>query len=315
MKRFFLFGLALLAAVYAGFSMLRNHTSPEHTEPPLKPPVSDFLRTVAAVGLVESSTENIAIGTPLAGIVEKVFVEVGQKVKAGEPLFQLDIRNLTAELDVRRAELAMAGAREHSAETALEDENDRLQRAERLTQGSVISTDELARRKFAVETAQRRLEETRAESVTAEAQLRATETEIERSTVRAPIDGTVLQLKIRAGEFAPASQTSEPLLVMGGLQPLHVRVDVDEQEAWRVRPRAPAVAHVRGNPDIKTGLKFVRFEPMVVPKRSLTGDSVERVDTRVLEIIYEVTDPKVALFIGQQMDVFIEQIQVPPAGL
>jgi hypothetical protein len=51
----------------------------------------------------------------------------------------------------------------------------------------------------------------------------------------------------------------------------------------------------------------VRFEPLVVPKRSLTGDATERVDTRVLRVIYEVVGtPSVPLFVGQQMDVFIE---------
>jgi hypothetical protein len=50
----------------------------------------------------------------------------------------------------------------------------------------------------------------------------------------------------------------------------------------------------------------VRFEPFVVPKRSLTGDSTERVDTRVLQIIYRVERDALPLFVGQQLDVFID---------
>jgi hypothetical protein len=101
---------------------------------------------------------------------------------------------------------------------------------------------------------------------------------------------------VRAGELAAAGITPEPLLLLGRLVPLHLRVDVDEQEAWRVEPRANAVAAVRGNPSQQTTLEFVRFEPYVVPKRSLTGGSAERVDTRVLQVIH----------VGQQMDVFTE---------
>jgi hypothetical protein len=96
------------------------------------------------------------------------------------------------------------------------------------------------------------------------------------------------------------------LILLGQLKPLHVRVDVDEHEAWRVNPSEKAIATVRGNANLKTPLTFVRFEPFVLPKKSLTGDSTERVDTRVLQVIYRVEDDTLPLFVGQQMDVFIE---------
>jgi hypothetical protein len=88
-------------------------------------------------------------------------------------------------------------------------------------------------------------------------------------------------------------------------------VDVDEHEAWRVSPGTKAVATVRGNADLKTPLTFVRFEPFVLPKKSLTGDSTERVDTRVLQVIYRVDDEALPIFVGQQMDVFLESPAVP----
>src|SRR5207249_3380890 len=95
-------------------------------------------------------------------------------------------------------------------------------------------------------------------------------------------------------------------ILLGRLKPLHIRVDVDEHEAWRVYPDAKAAAAVRGNANLKAPLTFVRFEPFVVPKKSLTGDSTERVDTRVLQVIYRVEGDALPLFVGQQMDVFIE---------
>jgi hypothetical protein len=93
------------------------------------------------------------------------------------------------------------------------------------------------------------------------------------------------------------------------VKPLHVRVDVDEQEAWRVCDGARAMGRVRGNAQVETPLAFVRFEPFVMPKKSLTGDSTERVDTRVLQVIYRVEREDVPLYVGQQLDVFIEARQ------
>jgi hypothetical protein len=56
-------------------------------------------------------------------------------------------------------------------------------------------------------------------------------------------------------------------------------------------------------------LRFVRIEPYVVPKKSLTGDNTERVDTRVLQVIYAVDTQGKRLFVGQQLDVFIDATQ------
>jgi HlyD family secretion protein len=91
-------------------------------------------------------------------------------------------------------------------------------------------------------------------------------------------------------------------MTMGLVDPLHVRVDIDETETWRIRPGHSALA---GNPEISTPLSFVRFEPYVLPKRSLTGDTTERVDTRVLQAIYAFDPGEFPAFVGQQVDVFI----------
>ncbi len=268
--------------------------------------MSLYEHTVAAVGLVESSTENIAIGTPLADVVSEVLVTVGQSVKAGDPLFKLDDRQRRADLGARQAELRVAESRVKVNAAVLDDVTRQLNFAESLRDKSAISSEELARRRSAVETAQARLNEAEAQVASAAAQIKMVETEMERSTVRASVDGEVLQVKIHPGEFAPAGVTATPLVLLGRLKPLHIRVDVDEHEAWRVHPEAKATAAVRGNADLKTPLAFVRFEPFVLPKKSLTGDSTERVDTRVLQVIYRVEGDNLLLFAGQQMDVFIE---------
>ena len=306
MKRLVLPFIGLLAALWATLSVARTQPRRERTEPPAPPPVSDFPNTVAAVGLVEASTENISVGTPLGGVVAKVFVTAGQAVKAGGPLFELDLRQLRADLAVKQQTVAVARARSAVADARLEDLRRQLVFAEQVKDRRAISAEELTRRRSAVETAAAELDEGKAQLSGAEAQANAALVEVERSTVRAPIDAEVLQVKLRVGEFAPAAPTSAPLVLLGRSKPLHVRVDVDEQEGWRVRAGAPATGHMRGNADLKTPLRFVRFEPFVVPKRSLTGDSTERVDTRVLQVIYRVERDDLPLFVGQQLDVFIE---------
>jgi hypothetical protein len=68
------------------------------------------------------------------------------------------------------------------------------------------------------------------------------ETEIERVTIRTSVDGQVLQVKIRGGEFAQAGALQTPLILLGNVDWLHVRVDIDENNTWRIHSDAPAIA-------------------------------------------------------------------------
>jgi len=151
----------------------------------------------------------------------------------------------------------------------------------------------------------------RADVASAQAQVRQTETELDRRVIRALVDGTVLQCKVHLGEYAPAGPVDPPLMMLGGTDTLNVRVDVDENDAWRLQTDRSATAYVRGNPALSTPVKFVRLEPYVLPKKSLTGDSAERVDTRVLQVLYSFDPKSLPVYVGQQMDVFIE---APPIG-
>lgn len=309
MKRFILPIFGVVMAMWSTYSVVRTQPHRAATDPPSPPAVSDFRETVAAVGLVEASTENISIGTPLAGVVESVFVTAGQTVKTGQPLFELDTRQLRAELAVRERAVEVARARTRVAEARVDDLQKQLEFAEQVKDKRAISAEELTHRRSAVDTATTELDEIRSEISAAESQVQSVRVDLERSVVRAPLAAEVLQVKVRVGEFAPAAATANPLILLGRSKPLHVRVDVDESEAWRVRAGAEAMGHVRGNADLKASLQFVRFEPFVVPKRSLTGDSTERVDTRVLQVIYRVERDDMPLFVGQQLDVFIDAVR------
>jgi multidrug efflux pump subunit AcrA (membrane-fusion protein) len=195
--------------------------------------------------------------------------------------------------------LAQQQAALQVAEATVDQATNQLALAQSLTDRRALSVQEVTSRRDAVAVAVAKLAQSRAD-------LQATQTNLERLTVRAPVDGQVLQLKVHLGEFAQTGVLAQPLILLGRVDPLCVRVDVDENEAWRVKPGAPAEAFLRGNREVKTPLKFVRFEPFVIPKTSLTGDTTERVDTRVLQVIYSFERGDLPIYVGQQMDVFIE---------
>jgi multidrug resistance efflux pump len=178
--------------------------------------------------------------------------------------------------------------------------------AEAITDKRAISAEELLKRRNALTIAKANLASAEASVGQAKAALADAQTTLDRLVVRAPVDGEILQVNIRAGEFANTGAQITPLLVLGNLDQLHVRVDIDENDAWRFDKTKPAVAFLRGNRSFKVDLSLAYIEPFVVPKKSLTGDSTERVDTRVLQALYSFDRGDLSVYVGQQMDVFIE---------
>ncbi|HEY8097794.1 MAG TPA: HlyD family efflux transporter periplasmic adaptor subunit [Methylobacter sp.] len=298
--------LAAAGFLFAAYTVI-NSNKPIPVAPAVAPPASaPFKSFIAGAGIVEAKSQNIAIGTPLSGIVKTVSVKVGDKVKAGAPLFYLDDRDTRAELAVKLADLAKAQAGVNEAKASLKDTKSLSDLAEAVTDRRAISSEELLRRRNALLINSTKLGSAEALVQQAEAALTTTQTTLARLVVQAPVDGEVLQVNIRPGEFAQAGALNTPLLVLGNMDQLHVRVDIDENDAWRFDKNSKAVAFLRGNRNFKTDLVPAYVEPYVVPKKSLTGDSTEQVDTRVLQALYSFDRNQLPVYVGQQMDVFIE---------
>lgn len=258
------------------------------------PAAAPFQNRLFGAGITEANSLNIEIGTPVAGVVDQVLVTAGQQVKAGELLFTLDSRDLLARASQQEAEIAVAKAN-------LAEITDQLRRAEGVERGVAISAGQLSRLRIQRSSASAGLQ-------AAEAALAATKVEIDRRRITAPQDGTVLQVNIARGEYVGGASTA-PLLIFGNTSPMHVRVSIDENDIPHFNQTSPAKAFLRGVRDSSYDLRFVRREPLVVPKRSLSGDSQERIDTRVLNVIYAIDADAPELNVGQQMDIYLEHGQ------
>jgi len=347
--------LPLVAAAFLLFEVINvihaRRTMPPtlpFVEPPSRP---RGLRAIAGAGLVEARRENIPIGAPLAGVVVEVFVKRGDLVKKGDPLFRLDDRDLKAQLGVYMANLAAGEAQLErllvapqvgdipTSEAAVEEARAHLNDAEVAYRRSTALFEREAeaagdRDKYRYtylankatlarqEADLKRLKATwemdkkvsAATVAQAQSQVEGMKIEIERLTVRALVDGEVLQIHVRPGQLA-ALNWNEPLVVLGDIQKLHVRVNIDEQDLPYFSKSSRAVATLKGRPQVRFPLTYFDVEPYVIPKQSLTGATVERVDTRVLQVLYEFPEaPALPLYIGQQMDVYIEAAK-PPKGI
>lgn len=334
--------IALISLFLIFYSLGREINTPVTKEPVNLPPRAPFKTYISGVGIVEPMSENILIGTPINRVVEKVYVTVGNKVKKGELLLRLEDRDLVANLRVQEAAYQSAAAKLkrleafprtedllavtaslNSAKAELELAKNQYEMVLSLPDPRAISQEEKNRRLSNYQQAEAKwqeaqtnlaktqagtwkpdLEIARYEVQRAEANVNRIKTEIERTTIQSPIDGTVLQVKIHKGE--PALVDKTPIMILGNIDEMFLRVSINQLDIPYFHSKSPAVAFLQGDAHFEFPLEFVRVEPSLVNKQNLTNEITEKVDTRVLQIIYRIKKDDHRIYVGQQMDVFIE---------
>jgi len=270
------------------------------------PPKSPYEYAIYGAGIIEASTENIAIGTPFTEPIVAVYVIEGDSVKKGDPLLKQDTRSLEAQKETAESQLRAAEINYVNLKT-------QFSFYERLTDKRAVSEQAYVGAYYAMLESLEQVE-------VAQKQLQQVITDIERSTIRAPVDGKILQVNAHIGEiYAPVSYSitqsyanlATAQILMGTVSPLQMRIDIDEEDCWRFQKEAKATAFVRGNANIHFPMKFVRVEPYVIPKTSFTGETIERIDTRVLQVLYRFEQMDLPIYAGQLLDVYIEAPPLP----
>jgi HlyD family secretion protein len=307
---FLAIGAIALAAFWV-FSGLpdRSMQNPEKS-PPKASEANGGKGGVVASGVVEPSSEITDIGTNVSGVVTEVYVQIGQRVSKGEPLFAVDSRQVRATLREAEAGIAEAQAGISEARTNIATAGRQLALYRRVDDPRAVSQSEVIAAEGTLNDARARLQTAQSQLVAAQARRATASTELARHIVYAPISGEVLDVEIRPGEFVAASGQSgnaaTPYIQLGETQPLFVRIDIDENEANRIVNGGSAIISPRGNATKRVAVSFVRIEPQIIPKRSLTNSASERVDVRVMQIIYAVPTGETTFRVGQQIDAVIQ---------
>ncbi|MDR3455939.1 MAG: efflux RND transporter periplasmic adaptor subunit [Verrucomicrobiae bacterium] len=282
--------LGILAGLVAAYIFGRERKA----QPPVFKPVSNpFDSAIFANGMIESdlpSGENINIFPEVFGPVTRVFVQEGQPVTAGAPLFAIEDSAQRANTELAAANLKVA-----------RDQYDKRLAAHDMDPKSVS--------KDVLDTAEDTV-------IQAAAALKAAKALLQYYSVKAPIDGVVLAVNATVGGYVSSQGNYDtytglfdPLVVMSGPQEyMDVRCYVDEILVSRL----PSHWHIQAQmqitgTDIKVPLEFVRVQPYISPKIELSNQRQEKVDLRVLPVIFRFEKKDAPVYPGQLVDVFIGQ--------
>lgn len=224
--------------------------APPPREVVVEPPSRGLIvQTVAAPGKVEAVVE-AEIASQLVGRVVAVNVEDGDEVKHGDILVQLDDTDARARLDSARARIERLRSAIEQAESDLAKANRDANQSGKLAGRGFSAPNEVADARTAVTKAQAALAMSRHELIESEAMRRTSQQELDRTTIKAPVDGVVAGVNVDVGEVVIAGTTNLPgalLMTVSDLTRMRVRADVDETDVPLVRRRQPALVYLQAD--------------------------------------------------------------------
>lgn len=210
------------------------------------PPGRDSLSTVTVTrGNIESSVTALGtlqprryvdVGAQASGQIQKIHVEAGDQVKAGQLLVEIDPSTQKAKLDASRyaIENLKAQLQEQKALHALARQ--KHQRQQRLAAGNATREEDVQTAKAELSATQARVDMFQAQILQAQASLRSDEAELGYTRIYAPMDGTVVAVDARVGQTLNAQQQTPLILRIAKLSPMTVWAEVSEADIGHVKP-------------------------------------------------------------------------------
>lgn len=193
--------------------------------------------TVSANGTLQP-TRSVNIGSELSGTIERVLVDVNDRVKAGQVLVELDASKFKDQVTRSRAALAAAQAAQAQSVATTKETRAALARFEavaKLSGGKVPSASELDSARATLDRALAAEDSARANVAVARATLSTDETNLSKASIRSPIDGVVLSRSVEPGNAVAASLQAVTLFsVAENLAQLELNASVDEADVGAV---------------------------------------------------------------------------------
>ncbi|MDX2181507.1 MAG: efflux RND transporter periplasmic adaptor subunit [Bryobacteraceae bacterium] len=283
-------------------------------------------QSISGTGVIEPLARETKVAAASAGLIVRIAVNEGDRVKAGQTLAELEssaeraaVESAREEIESARRDLdrVKAGERTETVAAARQDleaarakaalSAESMRRLEGLSKKDLATRDEFDRAVRTAEqdrasaaAAQSRYEALangpRSEDVAvqqarvaqAEKKLAEKETALRLRAIRAPSAGTILQIKYRAGEYYTPG--GEPLMLMGDLAKRRARIDIDERDIGRVAMGASAYVSAPAYPDRRFPARVAEIGQRIGRKNVRTDDPKERIDTKILEIVLDLED-------------------------
>lgn len=249
-------------------------------------PVGDVETSVLATGLLKPSSL-VAVGAQVSGRVETLAVGIGDPVKTGDLIAQIDPVPRQNALRTARANLAEVEAERREADATL-DQQRRLLDRRRVAGAGVTQTDrDSAEADVAITEARIAALDARIES--AKVAVEDAEVDLGYTRITAPQDGTILAVVTQQGQTVNATQTTPTIVVMGDLSTMSIEAGISEADVVNVHPGQEVWFTILGQPAVRHQATLTAIAPAptsITSDTLLTGTTSDAVSTTSSEAIY-----------------------------
>lgn len=220
----------------------------------------EILATVNASGELDAVV-SVDVGAQVSGQIERLYVELGQQVKKGDLIAEIDSTTQRNELEKSKAQLASYEAQLAARKTALDIAQTRYNRELKLRRSDSTSRENL-------ESAQQTLASARADVAEMESQITQTrlavstaETNLGYTRISAPLDGTVVSVPVEEGQTVNANQTTPTIVQVADLSRMENKIEISEGDITRVTPGMPVIYTILSEPDISFRARLDSIDP------------------------------------------------------
>lgn len=228
-------GIAVTLIILAAIYYFNLQSQPKTTYLTETAKYSDIQQTVVATGTVRSSNR-VEVGARVSGKVEKILVKLGQKVKKGELIAELDSITQENTLNSTQAQLAAYKAQLVAAQTAYRVANSNFQRIAKLYKRKASSLDDYENAQNNLDSAKANVEQIQAQIKQSEIEVNTAATNLNYTKITSPIDGTVISIPVSVGQTVNANQTTPTIIQVADLDTMLIKPEISEGDITKIKP-------------------------------------------------------------------------------
>ncbi|MAM41108.1 efflux RND transporter periplasmic adaptor subunit [uncultured Paracoccus sp.] len=294
--------IALIAAGAIGWQIL-GESAPETAPVLARVTQGTVTETVLASGMLEAK-QLVSVGARVSGQVETLAVSLGDTVKSGDLIAQIDSQDQQNDVLTAEASLANIKAQIAAKEADLHRSELVQTRQERLGQQNLSSQETVESAKADVLVNEAELQALKAQQSSAEVTLATARIALERTKVTAPIDGTVVAVVVKQGQTVNANTDAPTIVKLADLSTMLVKAEISEADVMNVEPGQTVSFTTLGAPDLPFTATVRDIEP--APSEIADSDTISSDSAVYYNGLLEVANPEGKLRIGMTAQVSIE---------
>ena len=232
-KRFFIL-LGLLVTAGAAYYFFSSNSKQETTYLTESVTRGNVEKTVVASGSVESVNE-VDVGAQASGKITKLYVKLGQEIKKGEMIADIDSTTQINTLNTKKAALVSYQAQLKAKKTAYDVALSSYNRLSKLYTQKATSLDSVNTAKSTLDNAKAEMEAIEANIKQAEIEVNTAETNVGYTKITAPMDGTVISVPVSEGQTVNANQTTPTIVTIADLSKMKIKPEISEGDITKVK--------------------------------------------------------------------------------